>query len=199
MLTRYGLRMLLFLLLMLCAPPWATADTITAAGGSTFVFPNGSLVTAMNWYPSSIPPGEYGGYWQLDFTFADGYGVESGDYLDGEGGFLNFTVPVSDLQLTAVIGGSNFVLDAFYGNGGGSFFDCGYPEEACPVNPATFSFPGPDITSLAWGTAEGFSGISSMSYTTPEPGSIVLLGFGLLALVGLFWYSRSNRSRLRSN
>jgi PEP-CTERM motif len=185
-----------FLLIMALAvtlflPGVAAAETITGIDpeGTILTIPDGSTVTDIYWNslaPEPTAPGSYGGIWVVDFSFADGTGVEAGDYIEGEGGQINFTEPVSNLDLTFDYLGSNYVISASDGEGA----ECGPPPlptgpASCPASPLSLDFEGPDITSLSWETGEGYAGIDSMTYSTPEPGTALFMVAGLATIAGL--------------
>jgi PEP-CTERM motif len=122
----------------------------------------------------------------VSFTFADGTGVAESNGAFGAGGYIDFTVPVSDVSFVA--NGDRFVVsdnldDALYGYGSG-----------------TGAFANPGITVLDWGTYSDLApaGISSLTYTldsvdpVPEPSSLLLSALGLTTLIGL---ARRNRTK----
>jgi PEP-CTERM motif len=167
--------------LMSALCPMVKADTIvTPNNNGVLIVPDGSLITAMFFTP---PGGSLSGFYTIDFQFQNGYGYARGDYNDGDNGVITFTNPVSNLSVNWEATGSEFSMFAAT-NPGGSLYRC--DPLPCPTQA---SFPGPGITSLSWQNDKGFSGIDSLTYTvtaSPEPSSLLLLGSGLMALVGLF-------------
>ena len=165
----------------------ARADTIVNPDGNgELIIPDGSLITDMYFTP---PGSTLTGFYTIDWTFADGYGTEWDDYNDGGFGSITFTTPVSDLVIQYVSRGQFFTL-------GYPYFNCFDETGGCN---GILDLAGPGITGFSWGGSNGFAGISSMTYTvdaiaTPEPGSLVFLGLGLLALVG--FSRRKNSVRL---
>jgi hypothetical protein len=166
-------------LLTFVLAPMASADEIKTPDG-ILIIPAGSQVTAVFVVPNSHPL-----IFGVDFQFPGGTGSNSGDFIDGDGSTIKFTVPVTNLSLNAVIGGSEGLLSA-----DGFFFSCPgqfpNPSNFCP-GPFSITISGP-VTTLNVGTADGIAGIESMSFTTVDAGdpptsSLIFLGFGLIGLL----------------
>jgi PEP-CTERM motif len=140
-----------------------------------FVLPDGSTVTSVEFEPIDV-----GGYYFVDFTFADGTGEAQGSVYEGEGVSLFFTVPVS-----------NLIFDwsgQFFSASDNTGDNVNYTDTE--IFSGTLEFAGPGITRLDYGSNETLDGITSISYTLdpasmPEPSSLLLLGMGLAALIGL--------------
>jgi hypothetical protein len=166
-------------LLMLVLAPLARADQITTPDG-ILVIPDGSRVTGTAFFQSFFPV--YGVY----FQFPGGTGFERGNYDDGDGGYINFTVPVTNLSFTAILSGGSGVLSAYSTQAGYGYSEACYGTQASPCGTFNVTTSGP-ITSLFWGTGSGFSGVESMSFTVdagdPPTSSLILLGFGLIGLL----------------
>ncbi len=196
--TLFGMLLVLFVV----SP--AFADTVTT-NIATLIFPNDVVITSDQTIPSGIslfPESD-----EITFSFADGTGNAEGNLFEGDGGVLDFTTPVTSLTINWLISGSSDGLDSLTDFIAGSedrsgntisYFDCG---PFCP-DTGTVTFTG-DISSLEWAAPTGglgWGGIESMSYVlstpvcTPEPGTIVLLIAGLVAL-GALSYRRQSSDR----
>ena len=94
---------LIILILLFLITPLARAETIvlsspgTTNGLSVLIIPDGSTITSEIYSP---PGGSATGLWTINFTFADGFGMSRGDTNDGDGGFITFATPVSNLTIT---------------------------------------------------------------------------------------------------
>jgi hypothetical protein len=167
------------ILALLCFAVCVRADTLTFQDGE-IIIPDGSTVissvtedTGATATPENL----------VTFSFADGTGFAGGDFNDGDGGTITFTVPVTSLTISWIATGEEWAIST---NGGGPVIEC--QSMSCGTM-ETLTFTGV-ITSIGWSNFAGFSGIESMSYTvaTPEPGALVLLAIGLGSIVGLKRY-----------
>src|SRR5262245_49387984 len=86
-------------LLIFVLAPMASADIITTPGGF-LVIPDGSQITSV-FITFEFPA--CGFHVGLDFQFQGGTGSTSGCFPEGNFTVINFTVPVTDLSLTALI------------------------------------------------------------------------------------------------
>jgi hypothetical protein len=172
-------KVLFAILALLCFAVCVRADTLTFQDGE-IIIPDGSTVIS-----SVTEPGATAGtatpFNLVTFSFADGTGSAGGDFNDGDGGIITFTVPVTSLTINWVATGEEFLFE----DSSFQMFSCSIVPlvSACPES-GTFTFTGAGITSITWGNFAGFSGIESMSYTlaTPEPAALVLLAIGLCAI-----------------
>jgi hypothetical protein len=164
------------ILALLCFAVCVRADTLTFQDGE-IIIPDGSTVlssvtvdTGATATPENI----------VTFSFADGTGFAGGDFNDGDGGTITFTVPVTSLTISWVATGEEWAISA---NGGGPVIECEFVFPGGCGTTETLTFTGV-ITSIGWQNFAGFSGIESMSYTlaTPEPAALVLLAIGLCAI-----------------
>lgn len=173
---------LIALLAVFLFVPASKADTIVEPNNDgTLIIPDGSVITDMYLVPDQ-PYQTYG----VDFTFADGYGSEDGNYEEGDAGSINFTTPVSDLVVSLVVPDTEFYIFASTSPNGASSTEYNCTPIGTTCYGGELSFPGPNISYLSWQNGGGgYSGISSMSYTTPEPRTIVLLVGGLLGILAL--------------
>jgi hypothetical protein len=156
------------------------ADTVNV-NGLPMIIPDGSTVTSVT--TGETPSGDVD--YEVDYSFADGTGFTAVN-LSQEivGGEIFFTNPVSDAEFSYYGGpfdASDNLGDTFFGS-----FDEGAG--------GTVTFAGPGITSLGWQDGDAFvNGITSLSYTVPEPSSLLLSGMGLAALIGLARRDRTKR------
>jgi hypothetical protein len=167
-------------LLMFVIAPIASADLITTPTG-ILVIPDGSQVTSV----FLATPVSFG----VDFQFQGGTGSTSGNFLDGYGESITFTVPVTNLSFTAII-------LTFEGNifaDGVPVFVCSDfpplpPTNPCPSQPFDLTLSGPiDRLGLDTTFATNYAGIESLSFTVdagdPPTSSLIFLGVGLIGLV----------------
>jgi hypothetical protein len=155
----------------------ARADSINTPTG-ILIIPDGSTVTSFGVAPYDTPLLEeiYGTPYFVDYSFADGTGETDGNALFNYGGTINFTVPVSSVTFSWVQG---IIGD----------FGPTNPDGSSGVTTLTGS-----ISQINWYAGDLLGGITSMSYTVPEPSSLLLSGMGLAALIGL---ARRNRTKGR--
>ena len=165
-------------LLMFVLAPMASADIITTPTG-VLIIPDGSTVTDI-FSIKSGPVTIFG----VDFSFPGGTGTTSGDFDDGDGTEINFTVPVTNLSVSLIL--DSDVADISF--------------DVFPFHISLCSFPGPcpgtldltltgPISNLELGTDQAFGGIDAMSFTAVDAGdpptsSLILLGVGLIGLLG---------------
>ena len=160
------------------------ADTVNV-NGIPMIIPDGSTVTSVT--TSETPFGDL--TYNVDYSFADGTGstefqLHSGDLSTN--GEVFFTSPVSELEFSYF--GNPFLVGD---NLGDDFFG---PEGSTSYSG---TFAGPGITSISWQGFTFVDGITSLSYTVPEPSSLLLSGMGLAALIGLARRSRTKEQRIR--
>lgn len=165
----------------------ARADDITTPTGNLYI-PDGSTVTAFGILPTTPLQEElFGDQYYVDYSFSDGTGVTEGNYLAAYAGAINFTEPVSSVTF-------DWLKDIDFAAGdnlGDSFTAPGNVF----VGSGTETFQGTDITQIQWYGAGLNVGIASMSYTVPEPSSLLLSGIGLAALIGLARRSRTKEQK----
>jgi hypothetical protein len=166
-------------LLMFVLVPMASADLITVPEG-ILVIPDGSQVTSV--FNAPEPP-----CFQaigVGFAFQGGTGTTSGCFDNGDGGGITFTVPVTNLSLTAMDGSPAFEI---FADGVGVYF--------CEISSFNSFCPGTvDLTlsglisDLSFASGDGgFAGIESLSFTAVDAGdpptsSLIFLGVGLIGL-----------------
>jgi hypothetical protein len=151
-----------------------------SAGECSLIIPDGSTVTATSIFPDPQGPGSI---CSVNFSFADGTGEVEGSVYEGEGGSLFFTVPVSDVSFDwggYLFNATDNVGDGLFGN------------NPFAGSEGTGSFAGTGITEIDYSSPVYNDGIHSISYVAPEPSSLLLLGIGLAALIGL-----TRRGRIR--
>jgi hypothetical protein len=160
----------------------AHADTLTFQDGE-IIIPDGSTVISSVTEPG-ITAGTATPFNLVTFSFADGTGFAGGDFNDGDGGIITFTVPVTSLTISWVATGEAWTIST---NGGAPTVECqSFPSIPCNTT-ETLNFTGV-VTSIGWANFAGFSGFESMSYTLegtasiPEPQTLWLLLIGLLLL-----------------
>jgi hypothetical protein len=156
----------------------ARADSINTPTG-ILVIPDGSTVTALGLYPSTPLQEEiFGDQYYVDYSFADGTGETAGNYLAAYGGVIDFSSPVSEVTFSW----EQDLVFAASDNLGDSFIA---PNSAFGEYSGTETFAGPGISQISWYGGYLIGGITSLSYTVPEPSSLLLSGLGLAALIGL--------------
>ena len=177
-------KVLFAILALLCLAVCVRADTLTFQDGE-IIIPDGSTVISSVTEDTGATATPFN---LVTFSFADGTGFAGGDFNDGDGGIITFTVPVTNLTIDFVLNPSGYLILA---NSQIFASECieTPPPGGCAVTNLMLTLSGP-ITSIQWSNFPGFSGIASMSYTlaTPEPGALVLLAIGLGSLVGLKRY-----------
>lgn len=168
----------------------AKADVYESAYGPLY-YPDGATVT-------SVRVVNLGGQFneQLNYSFADGTGVTDDPVVDSDVGSISFSIPVTAVTFGFTSDSEPFNV-TFYGPNGAPF------ETFSDPGPGTGAFSGAesltfstDVTRIFWilGTGDiGFGGITSLGYTeapvsAPEPSSILLVGMGIVALLGLKRY-----------
>src|SRR5579862_2961958 len=149
------------------------ADTIIGSD-SILIIPDGSQITGT----FVLPPGSFnvGPTPGINFKFADGTGTTEGEFNDGDQGIINFIAPLTSLTINWVAVGIPYE----FWDSDNLLFECEMLT-GCPTS-GTFTFTGTDITSLSWANSNGWSGVESMTYTTPEPGIFWMLLTALLLL-----------------
>lgn len=162
------------LLMFALAPMVASADTVTTSVG-TLTIPDGSTVTSILYFPT-------GGV-MVDFSVPDGSGDIEQLPTVGTFGQINFTIPVTNLNLVGFLGpGGLGEVELFASSPTFSFsLDCSDTSSVCP-GPFDVTLSGP-VSRVGFGSL-GPAGIESMSYTVgvPEPSTILLLSLGLIAI-----------------
>jgi hypothetical protein len=153
------------------------ADSFTDANG-TIYYPDGSTITSYNYYISDAENG-FSGSSVIGFVFADGSGSAFNllPVQDQQSGGIWFNSPVTDLS----VAWTGEIYMNFVGPSGEiESFNLG---DAGMLSGETF-ISGP-VTSISWDTGSYSrpAGIDSMSYTVPEPKSLLLLSFGLIGLI----------------
>jgi PEP-CTERM motif len=173
---KYALAILV--LLAFSAP--MRADSLDSPYGPLY-FPDGATVTATG---AATYPGQF---YYLDYSFADGTGATFAPATDGNVGDIAFSTPITAITFSYVwAGDAGFPFEVNFWTTGGSGEETFSDSNASGTETLTFDS---DVTGLQWigGLAEeGWGGITSLSYTeAPEPGSLLLAGIGLVALLGL--------------
>ena len=179
-------------MLMFVLAPATLADLIFTPTGVVLI-PEGSQVT------SQSVIGGFGNCQnnveEVDFKFQGGTGSTI-SCLGVEGNLttIEFTVPVTDLSLTAIISPANHFASLTADNG--FVFECSddpaFPPP-CPVfgsivfGSIELTLGGP-ISFLQLVSNDDFSGIESLTVDAGDPptSSLVLLGFGLIGLLVSF-------------
>jgi hypothetical protein len=176
-------------LLTFVLAPLARADSITTPSG-LLIIPDGSQVTSVFVVPM------FGSCFNIigvDFQFQGGTGSTiSCTNVEGNNTNITFTVPVTDLSLTAIIPPEdNAGLSALSADGVGVFaFACSNDPFPNPLHPCPgtidLTLSGP-ISDLFLFSFETFSGIESLSFTVdagdPPTSSLIFLGVGLIGLL----------------
>jgi len=179
---------LVTLLFAVIVAPNAHADTFTDASG-TIIYPDGSVITSYDFFEFN----QYEKYSDISFQFDAGTGFVSNETLlaIGQTGTVNFAEPVTDVSIYFQYS-YGLHINFFSQDFGelGEFLEpiCTTPESLCT---AVVSFADPGTFGMLWTTeginnqTGGIGGVSSMTYTTPEPsaGFLLLTGVVLLGLM----------------
>jgi hypothetical protein len=163
-----------FAVLLFATP--ARADSVSPPD-DTLIIPDGSTVLGISY---TEPDPYFGFIYSVSYEFADGGGTTSGNFSWGFAGSIEFTIPVSSVTFD-YFGGPLSLSD----NIGDRLY---FPDD--PVA-GTETFSGPAISEIDWTSWNDLGGITSLSYTVPEPSSLLLSGMGLAALIGLAYLNRT--------
>jgi len=161
----------------------ARADSVSSPFGPLY-YPDGATVTSVS--ETNVLTQQEA--WTLDYSFADGTGDAIAPGLDGEGGGIQFSTPITSITFSYVwTDDDGYPFDVIF-SGGQTF------SSTSASGTQTIDFD-ENVTGLRWIGGledEGTGGITSLSYAldgppvaTPEPGELLLSAFGLAAIFGL--------------